>query len=63
MSNTDLSEIQNNLLKEFTTDSNIIGIQTNEFLSLVYPSYLVDRDNIESLLESINLEKKKLRRY
>ena len=51
MSNTDLSEIQNNLLKEFTTDSNIIGIQTNEFLSLVYPSYLVDRDNIESLLD------------
>jgi hypothetical protein len=48
----DLTEYKANLPKEFNDDSEIVGKQTAEFLRLVYPSYLVDRDKIESLLDS-----------
>ena len=34
----------------FKQDSEIIGVQTEEFLRLVYPSYLVDVESIEALL-------------
>lgn len=34
----------------FKQDSEIIGVQTEEFLRLVYPSYLVDVESIEDLL-------------
>lgn len=47
----DLIAKQEKLIKEFNQDSQIIGEQTSKFLSLVYPSYLVDKENIETLLE------------
>lgn len=37
---------------EFKDDSIIIGKQTEEFLRLIYPSYLIDHNNLESLLDS-----------
>jgi len=40
------------VIKEFNNDSIIIGKQTDDFLRLVYPSYLVDSYNIEKLLDS-----------
>lgn len=51
MDQAELTEKQNALLQAFNSDSIIVGEQTAEFLHLVYPSYLVDRKNIESLLE------------
>lgn len=42
---------QDDFIKEFNQDSQIIGEQTAKFLSLVYPSYLVDKEVIETLLE------------
>ncbi|MEG0009373.1 MAG: hypothetical protein RR721_03820 [Aeromonas sp.] len=38
--------------KAFNDDNIIIGKQTDEFLRLVYPSYLVDRRDIEKSLDS-----------
>lgn len=46
-----LIDNQESFIQEFNTDSQIIGDQTAKFLSLVYPSYLVDKENLESLLE------------
>lgn len=46
---------QNTFLKEFQEDSQIIGNQTVQFLRLVYPSYLVDKDHIDLLLEKDGL--------
>lgn len=45
---------ENNLVtvKEFNNDSLIVGEQTEEFLRLVYPAYLVDQRNIDELLDS-----------
>lgn len=51
MNNTELSEYDENLIENFKSDSVIIGEQTEEFLRLVYPSYLVNNDEIEGLLE------------
>lgn len=42
---------QEEIIKEFNQDSQIIGEQTAKFLSLVYPSYLVDKENLATLLE------------
>lgn len=42
---------QEEIIKEFNQDSQIIGEQTAKFLSLVYPSYLVDKENLVTLLE------------
>lgn len=42
---------QDDFIKEFNQDSQIIGDQTAKFLSLIYPSYLVDKEDIETLLE------------
>lgn len=39
------------LVKEFNEDSQIIGMQTEKFLKLVYPSYLVDKENLDYLIE------------
>jgi len=47
----ELTPQQENILKEFRADSELIGNQTAKFLSLVYPSYLVDKGNIEALLD------------
>lgn len=46
MADTQLIDYQESMLKEFNTDSAIIGAQTTEFLKLVYPSYLVDKENL-----------------
>lgn len=51
MTDEELMAYQENMLKEFNTDSNIIGTQTSEFLRLVYPSYLVDKNNLEPLMD------------
>ena len=51
MTNTELVTRQKDIVAEFKKDSQIVGDQTVEFLRLVYPSYLVDRNNIESLLD------------
>ena len=47
----ELTAKQYEITKEFNQDSQIIGDQTAKFLKLVYPSYLVDKENLESLLE------------
>ena len=47
----ELTANQEALIQEFNADSQIIGDQTAKFLSLVYPSYLVDKENLKSLLE------------
>lgn len=47
----ELTAKQEKIIKEFNQDSQIIGEQTAKFLSLVYPSYLVDKENIGTLLE------------
>ena len=38
-------------IKAFNADSQIIGEQTEKFLKLVYPSYLIDKTDLEPLLE------------
>lgn len=40
------------LRKEFHEDSRMVGDQVAEFLHLVYPSYLVDPSDMESLLDN-----------
>lgn len=51
MDNNELIQKQEALLKEFNSDSKIVGEQTAEFLRIVYPSYLVDRSDIEALMD------------
>ena len=57
MDNGGLTERQEEILQEFNNDSRIVGEQTVEFLRLVYPSYLVDRDSIETLLDKSDSER------
>lgn len=52
MENNELIMKQKSLLKEFNNDSKIVGEQTANFLRLVYPSYLVNKSNLESLMDS-----------
>ena len=47
----ELTPKQDEFIKEFNQDSQIIGEQTAKFLSLVYPSYLVDKEDLGTLLE------------
>lgn len=51
MNHNELAKREEELLKEFNDDSKIVGDQVVKFLRLVYPSYLVDKSNIESLLD------------
>ena len=48
----ELTKYEEKLIEEFNADSKIVGEQTADFLRLVYPSYLIDRKKIESLLDS-----------
>lgn len=43
--------IADSMSQEFVRDSEIIGVQTESFLKKVYPSYLVNQDDLESLLD------------
>ena len=52
MADTELIDYQESMLKEFNTDSAIVGAQVQRFLELVYPSYLVDKENLEPLMDS-----------
>lgn len=52
MDNNELIKKQEALLQEFNNDSKIVGEQTAEFLRLVYPSYLVNQSDIESLMDT-----------
>ena len=47
----ELTANQKAFIKAFNADSQIIGEQTEKFLKLVYPSYLIDRTALEPLLE------------
>ncbi len=51
MDKEELVKKQEDLLKEFNEDNVIVGNQVARFLSLVYPSYLVDRSNIEAFID------------
>ena len=51
MSSAELVAQPKAIIDEFNNDSKVVGEQTEEFLRLVYPAYLVDRKNIESLLD------------
>lgn len=52
MENKDVAvQNQETALKEFENDSILIGMQTEEYLRLVYPSYLLDPSNIEDQLD------------
>ena len=51
MNNNELMKQQEAFIQEFNNDSKIVGEQTAEFLRLVYPSYLVDKSNIETLID------------
>jgi hypothetical protein len=52
MTDQKLLALQEAIIKEFNNDSIIVGKQTEKFLQLVYPAYLVDQNNIEQLLDS-----------
>ena len=52
MADTELLDCQKAMQEDFNSDSTIIGNQTIEFLKLVYPSYLVDKENLEPLMDS-----------
>lgn len=52
MNKVDLTKEQLDLMQEFNNDSRIVGEQTAEYLRLVYPSYLVDRNDIEKYLDN-----------
>lgn len=47
----ELTAKKDDFVKEFNQDSQIIGEQTAKFLKLVYPSYLVDKKDLDNLLE------------
>ena len=51
MENTKLIRQQNELLKEFKKDSEMVGRQTVKFLELVYPSYLVNKEKVEESMD------------
>lgn len=51
MDKAELTQKQKDMLQEFNRDSELIGEQTEKFLRLVYPSYLVDKDSIVSLID------------
>ena len=53
----ELTYNQDTFIKEFNSDSQIIGEQTERFLKLVYPSYLVDKSNLEPLLDKNSNDK------
>ncbi|MGL1206731.1 ATP-binding protein [Vibrio parahaemolyticus] len=52
MNNTELSAQQDITIKEFANDTVVIGKQTEEFLNLVYPAYIVDSYNLEQHFDS-----------
>jgi len=47
----ELTANQKAFIKAFNADSQIIGEQTEKLLKLVYPSYLIDKTDLEPLLE------------
>lgn len=51
MANTELTPQQKAHLEEFNMDSKVVGDQTAKFLELVYPSYLVNQEDVESLMD------------
>lgn len=51
MANTELTPQQKAHLEEFNVDSKVVGDQTAKFLELVYPSYLVNQQDVESLMD------------
>lgn len=56
MPNTELTPTQKAYLDEFDMDNKVVGDQTAKFLELVYPSYLVNQQQVESLMDKNNTE-------
>ncbi|MBD5526479.1 MAG: ATP-binding protein [Lachnospiraceae bacterium] len=52
MEENELAKRDKAFLQEFNTDSRIVGEQVVEFLRLVYPAYLVDKTDLEPLMDS-----------
>lgn len=46
-----IEQKQANLMEELHRDSLVLGTQTEKFLNLVYPSYLIQKHDVENLLE------------
>lgn len=46
-----IDQTQINLMEELNRDSLILGTQTEKFLNLAYPSYLIQKHDVEDLLE------------
>ena len=57
MNKAELAERRENLIREFQNDSIVVGEQTARFLKLVYPAYLQDQMNIESLIDTGSAER------
>jgi len=52
MKPTELIKVEQQLMNEFESDTKIIGEQTEKFLRLVYPSYLLNPNSLESSLDN-----------
>jgi len=52
MDKTDIAVVEKSLLEEFNNDTRVVGEQTEKFLRLVYPAYLVNKEDIGSLLDN-----------
>lgn len=51
MENTEISPHQDTYLDEFNTDSKVIGEQVTKFLDLLYPAYLLDKNDVETFID------------
>lgn len=51
MANTELTHQQKEYLEEFNADSKVVGDQTVKFLELVYPSYLVNQQDVDRFMD------------
>lgn len=50
-----IEQKQANLMEELNRDSLVLGTQTEKFLNLVYPSYLIQKHDVENLLEQSSM--------
>ena len=51
MDNTEIIQLPHEKMTEFEQDSIIVGEQTEKLLRLIYPSYFLDKDNVEHFLD------------
>ncbi|SKA67944.1 ATP-binding protein [Desulfobaculum bizertense] len=48
---TTLPQKEHSVIAEFSNDTQLVAQETDQFLRLVYPAYLVNRDRVDSLLD------------